>query len=374
MKKTAGKVNTPLSGILRSQRNGARLAVLAAFLLLIFIASFFLGRYDISIGQLLMLLVAQIEKLLTALVNLIGGIFGFGLEHLFSVPVSWTPVMETVVVNIRLPRILMACLVGCCLSAAGASYQGVFRNPMASPDILGASSGACCGAALAILLGGSSVMVTASAFCFSLATVLLAFLIGQRAPGKKIMNLILAGIMLSSLLNAGTSYIKLVADPTNQLPEITYWLMGSLSGAKLKDIGFIIFPMAAGLIPLLCIRWRINLLTLGEDEAKAMGVNTAAIRLVVIICSTLITAASISVCGLVGWVGLVIPHLCRRFVGNDYRWLLPASMLFGAAFLLIVDNVSRNLLAVEIPIGILTAFIGAPFFIYLMNKKEGAGL
>ena len=162
-----------------------------------------------------------------------------------------------------------------------------------------------------------------------------------------------------------------MADPGSKLPEITYWLMGSLSGTRGVDIRFALLPMALGLIPLMLIRWRLNLLTLGEEEARALGVNTALLRLIVVVCSTLITAAAVSVSGLIGWVGLVIPHLCRRYVGNDYRKLLPASMLFGAAFLLLVDNISRNLLAVEIPIGILTAFIGAPFFIYLMNQKGG---
>ena len=167
-----------------------------------------------------------------------------------------------------------------------------------------------------------------------------------------------------------TSYIKLVADPTNQLPAITYWLMGSLSGTRMKDVTFALLPVALGAVPLLLLRWRVNLLTLSEEEARSMGVNTTALRLVVILCATVLTAASVSVSGMIGWVGLVIPHLSRKLVGSDCRRLLPASMLLGAIFLLLVDNVSRNLLAVEIPIGILTAFIGAPFFIYLMTRKE----
>jgi iron complex transport system permease protein len=175
--------------------------------------------------------------------------------------------------------------------------------------------------------------------------------------------------MVSSLFSAGTSFIKLVADPNDQLPAITYWLMGSLSGTKKGDVLFVILPMAMGLIPLLLIRWRMNVLTLGDDEAKTMGVNANQIRLIVIICSTLITAASVSVSGMIGWVGLVIPHLSRKLVGNNYKHLIPASMLFGAIFLLLVDNVSRNLLTTEIPLGILTAFIGAPFFIYLITRK-----
>ena len=334
----------------RSTGGAARLWALAALLLAVFWGSFFLGRYGVSLtlGQFLGLMAEGLQRVLTALVNWAGKPFGFATERLFAVPVTWSSVMETIVLNIRMPRIIMACLVGCCLASAGACYQGVFQNPMAAPDLLGASTGACFGAALAILHGRSSAMITLYAFFFSLLTVLLVFVIGQRAPGQKTVNLILAGIMVSSLFSAGTSYIKLVADPGSKLPEITYWLMGSLSGTRGVDIRFAILPMALGLIPLLLIRWRLNLLTLGEEEA-----------------------ASVSVSGLIGWVGLVIPHLCRRYIGNDYRKLLPASMLFGATFLLLVDNISRNLLVVEIPIGILTAFIGAPFFIYLMRQKGG---
>ena len=177
--------------------------------------------------------------------------------------------------------------------------------------------------------------------------------------------------MVSSLFSAGTSFIKLVADPTNQLPAITYWLMGSLSGARMDDVSFAILPMAVGLVPLLLLRWRLNILTLGDDEARTMGVHANRLRLVVVLCSTLMTAASVSVSGMIGWVGLVIPHLSRKLVGSDHRYLVPATMLLGASFLLVVDNISRNLLATEIPIGILTAFIGAPFFLYLILRKEG---
>ena len=351
----------------RSTGGAARLWALAALLLAVFWGSFFLGRYGVSLtlGQFLGLMAEGLQRVLTALVNWAGKPFGFATERLFAVPVTWSSVMETIVLNIRMPRIIMACLVGCCLASAGACYQGVFQNPMAAPDLLGASTGACFGAALAILHGRSSAMITLYAFFFSLLTVLLVFVIGQRAPGQKTVNLILAGIMVSSLFSAGTSYIKLVADPGSKLPEITYWLMGSLSGTRGVDIRFAILPMALGLIP------RLNLLTLGEEEARALGINTALLRLIVVVCATLVTAASVSVSSLIGWVGLVIPHLCRRYIGNDYRKLLPASMLFGATFLLLVDNISRNLLAVEIPIGILTAFIGAPFFIYLMHQKGG---
>ena len=324
------------------------ITIMASALLALFLLSFVLGRYGVPLGEVVKIL----------------------LSRVFPVEQTWTDNMAIAVHNVRLPRILMACLVGCALSAAGASYQTVFQNPMAAPDILGASSGACFGAALAILLGQGSVMTTIFAFCFSLLTVVLVYLIGSRTRGSRVVSILLAGIMVGSLFSAGTSYIKLVADPANQLPQITYWLMGSLSGTRLKTVGFAAACMAVGLVPLLLLRWRMNLLTLSPDEARSMGVNTDRIRLAVILCATVLTAASVSVSGMIGWVGLVIPHLSRRIVGNDCRYLLPMSMVFGAGFLLLVDDLARCLTAVEIPIGILTAFVGAPFFVYLMVKGE----
>lgn len=354
-------MNTALSSTNNpSTRQRRRMLILLGVLLLaLLLASFSIGRYGVPLVQILRIFA-------NALLELIRKVF----PTLPTLTQTWTPEMQAVVLNIRLPRILIACLVGCCLAAAGVTYQGVFQNPMAAPDILGASSGAAFGAALAILLGGSARMIMLSAFFFSLLTVGLVFLIAERAPGMKVINLILAGIMVSSLFTAGTSYIKLVADPSNQLPQITYWLMGSLAGVKKTDLAFIIVPMLLGLIPLYLLRWQLNLLSLGDEEAHTLGVNTRALRLMLIICATLVTAASVSVSGMIGWVGLVIPHLGRRLVGSNYRYLMPASFLAGAGFLLLVDNVSRRLLAVEIPIGILTAFIGAPFFIYLLCRKE----
>lgn len=321
---------------------------MSALLVGLFLFSFVLGRYDVPIGQVARILLSQV----------------------FPLDQTWAANMQAAVINIRLPRIALACMVGCCLSLAGTAYQSVFQNPMAAPDILGASSGACFGAALAILLGLKHSGITLFAFVFSLATVALVYLIGSRTRGPRTVSILLAGVMVSSLFSAGTSYVKLVADPSDELPAITYWLMGSLSGAKLKDVGFAVLPMAIGCLPLLLLRWRINILTLGEEEAATLGVNTGLLRLVVILCATFLTASSVAVSGMIGWVGLVIPHLCRKMVGNDLRYLLPTSMVTGASFLLLVDNVSRNLLATEIPIGILTAFIGAPFFIYLMTRRR----
>ncbi len=322
------------------------LAVLAALMVL----SLCLGRYAVPLREVLRIL----------------------LSRFTPVEQTWEAGMSAAVLNIRPPRILLAALVGACLSIAGVSYQGIFRNAMAAPDFLGASSGAAFGAALAILLGLSSAGIAVCAFCFSLLTVALVFFVAQRAPGKRAANLILAGIMVSSLFSAGTSYIKLVADPSSKLPEITYWLMGSFSGKTWHDVRFALPFMLLGTVPLFLLRWRMNLLTMGDDEARAMGVDANRLRLLVVVCATLVTAASVSVSGVIGWVGLVIPHMARRLSGNDYRKLLPTTLLLGAIFLLAVDNLCRNLLAVEIPIGILTSFFGAPFFLALMLKKEAS--
>ena len=322
------------------------IVVLAAVLLALFLVSFVLGRYDVPLWQVVRILLSKVLPL----------------------EATWTANMAVAVLNVRLPRILLACLVGCALSTAGTAYQSVFRNPMAAPDILGASSGACFGAALAILTGQGAVMITVFAFLASLLSVALVYLVGNHTRGNRVVNLLLAGIMVGSLFSACTSYIKLVADPTNQLPQITYWLMGSLSGTRMGTVRFAAVCMAVGLVPLLLLRWRMNLLTLSPDEARAMGVHTDRLRLAVILSSTVLTAAAVSVSGMIGWVGLVIPHLSRRIVGSDCRRLMPMACLFGAAFLPLVDNMARCLTATEIPIGILTAFVGAPFFIYLMVR------
>ena len=330
------------------QKHRLTVLIMGIALILCVLGSFTLGRYPVPLRELL---------------GILGNKLGLPMEPF------WTPSMEAAVWNIRLPRVILSVLVGACLAAAGGAYQGVFQNPMASPDILGASAGAGFGAALAILLGASSMVITLGAFVSSLVTVALVFTVSRYARGDRVLGLVLAGIMISSLFQSGTSFLKLVADPNNQLPQITYWLMGSLSGAKWSDIGFVLLPMLAGLIPLLLLRWQLNVITMGDDEARALGVNPQKIRLWIAICATLVTASAVSVSGMIGWVGLVIPHMMRRLVGSDYRYLMPASMLGGGIFLLVVDNVSRNAAASGIPIGILTAFIGAPFFLWLITGK-----
>ena len=331
----------------RNRKASITLIALAALLVVLAVASFLVGRYPISPDKVV-------------------GILASGVAPIDQ---FWTDQEAIIFFNVRLPRVLLAMLVGCSLSAAGAAYQGTFQNPLVSPDILGASQGAAFGAAVAILLGFASFGISAMAFVFAIVTVLLVIVVAQAARGNQVLTVVLAGVMVSSLFSAGVSFTKLIADPSDQLPAITYWLMGSLTGAKPADVAMVVPFMAVGLVALFALKWRINILTMGDEEAATMGVNTKRLRLVIIIAATLITAASVAVTGMIGWVGLVIPHLSRMLIGSDYRKLMPASMLMGASFLLLVDDVSRLLTTAEIPIGILTAFIGAPFFLYLITRE-----
>ena len=331
----------------RNRKANAILLGLGMVLVVLAVSSFLVGRYPISPDKVL-------------------GILANGV---LPIDQFWTDQEALIFFNVRLPRVVLAMLVGCCLSAAGAAYQGTFQNPLVSPDILGASQGAAFGAAVAILLGFASFGVSALAFIMAIVTVMLVVAVAQAARGNQVLTVVLAGVMVSSLLSAGVSITKLIADPTDQLPAITYWLMGSLTGAKPTDVTLAAPPMIVGLVVLFVLRWRINILTMGDDEASTMGVNTKTLRLIIILAATLVTAASVAVTGMIGWVGLVIPHLSRMLIGSDYRKLMPASMLMGASFLLLVDDVSRLATTAEIPIGILTAFIGAPFFLYLITRE-----
>ena len=320
---------------------------LFGLLAVVILGSFVIGRYPVSLRE-------------------VGGIL---LSFFVDVTPFWADNTVTTLFAIRLPRILLALLIGCALSAAGCAYQGVFQNPMASPDILGVSSGAAFGASLAIIWGGSFRVITISAFLMSICTIGAVFFISKQAKGKQILNIILSGIMVSALMSAGISITKLFANPSRELPAIELWQMGSLSGSDISEIGFILIPLLLGLLPLILLRWQMNVLTLGEDEAKSMGVNVRQLRVIVILSATLITAASVSISGIIGWIGLIVPNLCRKLVGNDYRKLMPVSMLGGALFLLLIDNISRTLLVTEIPLSVLTAFVGAPFFLYLITRN-----
>lgn len=326
-----------------------RFIMLGLVFVLALLGSLLLGRYALSPGQLLHMLWTKVT----------GG------------AADWPLSDDKVVFAVRLPRVAAAALVGAALAVSGAAYQGMFRNPMVSPDILGASTGAGFGAAVAILLGAGYFGISAAAFCCGLLAVAAAWLVSRLSRTNQTVTLILAGMMISSLFSAGTSFVKLVADTQQQLPAITYWLMGSLSSIKDKDVLFLSIPVTLGMVPLLALRWRMNLLTLGEEEAQSMGVNTRRLRGTVIVCATLLTSASVAVSGMIGWVGLVIPHFCRMLFGYDYRRLIPAGALFGASFLLIVDDIARLVTTGELPLGILTAFVGAPLFVYLIVTGGG---
>ena len=272
--------------------------------------------------------------------------------------------------NIRLPRIVLAVLVGGGLAAAGCAFQSLFANPLATPDTLGVASGASFGAALAILMGFSMVGIQLTSLLAGGMAVLLTWLGGSK-KGSGLNTIVLSGIMMGSLFNALVSLVKYIADAEDQLPAITFWLMGGLNSAGWKNIALGAPAIVGSVLVLWLLRWRMNLLPLSEDEARASGVNMKTLRGITVLCATLITASSVSMCGQVGWVGLLIPHICRMKFGSNHLSLLPASVSLGAAFMVLVDTLARSAVSSEIPISILTAIIGAPFFVVLMRRSGG---
>ena len=288
----------------------------------------------------------------------------FGAD--FNVPQQ----ISTVVTSIRLPRVILAAFVGAGLSVSGCAFQSLFANPLATPDTLGAAGGASFGAALAILLGCNLFGIHICAFLFGLCAVAVTWISGAKL-GRGMSSVVLSGIMISSLFSALVSLVKFVANSETQLPAITYFLMGSLNGAGFKTLFPGIIIIAAGIFVLLIIRWRLNILVLSDEEAQSTGINLKTTRIITVICSTAVTAACIAMCGQVGWVGLIIPHICRMKFGSNHLKIVPASISLGAAFLIITDTVSRSVSVSEIPISVLTAIIGAPFFIFLLRKSKG---
>ena len=338
------------AGVIENRGAGWKIIILLFTLIFIFIFSFALGRYPVPPGQLLEVLASQI----------------------ITMEPTWNVTVETVIFQVRLPRILAAILVGAALSTAGAAYQGMFKNPLVSPDILGASAGAGFGAALGIYFSFSMVGIQLMAFVGGLLAVGLTYGISIRIRHDPMLALVLSGVMIGSLFTAAISCIKYIADPYDKLPAITFWLMGSLASITSRDVYMVLIPIILGGLLLYLLRWRLNVLAMGEEEAQVLGINTRAMKTIVIICCTLMTAASVSISGLIGWVGLVIPHLARMIVGPNYQVLLPASILLGGAYLLLVDDLARLIASMEIPLGILTALIGVPFFLYLLlNSKWG---
>jgi len=320
-------------------------------LLLLVLASLAIGKYSVSPSAILRILFA--------------GLAGDQPDV--------DPIQQTVIWNVRLPRVIAGLLIGAALAAAGATYQGLFRNPLVSPDILGVSAGASLGAVFAIFLKMPVPVIQLMSFCGGLLAVAAVYAVGSAVRGRDpVLTLVLAGIAIGAVVGAGISLIKILADPYDQLPAITYWLLGSLAAVTRADIGSILPVMLIGLLPLLALRWRMNVMTLGDEEAQTLGVDTRLTRLALVFGATLITAASVSIAGIVGWVGLVIPHVARLLVGPDFRRLLPAAIMLGGGYMLVVDTLARSIALTEIPLGILTAVVGAPFFLWLLaSGKRG---
>jgi len=315
---------------------------------IVFFLSLFLGRYPISPGE-------------------VGHVL---LSPFFNFDMQGYELQESVIVGIRMPRVLLAMLVGAGLSVSGAACQGIFKNPLVSPDLLGVSAGAGFGAVLGILLVGNGPLVTLSALFFGLISVVIVFAISKINNTTPILSLVLAGIIVSSIFAALIALVKYVADPYDKLPTIVYWLMGSFAKASYDDLMLVIIPISAGMIILLLLRWRINILSLGDDEASSLGEKPERMRWLIILSVTVIAASAVTVAGIIGWVGLVIPHICRMIMGVDHKLLLPATILIGASFLAAIDIIARTATPAEIPIGILTAIIGAPFFALLLNRMK----
>jgi len=276
---------------------------------------------------------------------------------------------EIVLMRVRLPRVAAAALVGAALAGAGTAYQTLFRNPLVSPDILGVPSGAGFGAVLGILLSLPVAGIQALAFLLGLGTVALVYLIAAALHGHdRTLVLVLSGVVVGALAGACISLVKILADPYDQLPAITFWLLGSLAGVKLADLAIVAPLVLLGLVPLILLRWRIGVLSLGDDEARALGVDVPQLRVLVIAAATLMTASVVAISGVIGWIGLMIPHIARMAVGPNFDRLLPVAMLLGASFMLLVDTLARSIARVETPLGILTAVLGAPFFLWLLAR------
>lgn len=313
--------------------------------IVLFFASFLMGRYPISPVDVVKTILSPIFPQLA---------------------VSST--VNTIVWQIRLPRILAAILVGASLSMAGTAFQGIFKNPLVSSDLLGVSNGAGFGAALAILLSGSSVVIQVFAFILGIISVSITYLISKAYKAGGILILVLSGVAISAFFNSLISGIKFIADPEDKLPEIVYWLMGSLASVTMNEIMMIIIPLFIGFVILYLLRWQMNILAMGDEEAQSLGLNPSRVRLIIIAACTLLTSAAVSISGIIGWIGMIIPHMARMIVGPDNKILIPASLSLGASFLLLVDNISRVAISIEIPIGILTAVIGVPIFLYLLKR------
>jgi iron complex transport system permease protein len=327
------------------------LAILIAALLL----AFTVGRYPVSLSELF------------------GVIAGKLTGHASNIP----PAVENVIWQVRGPRVIAASLVGAGLAVAGTAFQGLFRNPLVSPDILGASSGAALGAVFGIFVSLGVFAIQALAFFGGLLAVASVYAVGSAVRARDpVLVLVLAGVVIGALLGAGVGLIKYLADPYNQLPAMTFWLLGSLAATGPSDLIPLFVPVALGTLVLFILRWRMNVMSLPDEEARALGVPTSTLRIAIVAAATLVTSASVATAGIIGWVGLVVPHIARTLVGPDFGRLIPAAAIIGGGFLLLIDTLARTVAAVEIPLGILTALVGTPFFIWLLagvSKTWSAG-
>ncbi len=321
------------------------LGVLALGLLV----AFTVGRYPVTLAELIEVLVSRL------------------MGRAAAVP----PAVENVVLLVRGPRVVAAVLVGGALAVAGTAFQGLFRNPLVSPDILGASSGAALGAVLGIYFSLGVIGIEGLAFAGGLVAVAAVYVIGSLLHSRDpILVLVLTGVVVGALLGAGVGLVKYLADPYNQLPAMTFWLLGSLAATTVADLLPLTGPVAVGTIVLIALRWRLNVMSLPEDEARALGLATGPFRIAIVAAATLVTSASVATSGIIGWVGLVVPHLARALVGPDFPRLIPTAALLGGGYLLFIDTLARTAAPVEIPLGILTAIIGTPFFIWLLAGMQ----
>jgi iron complex transport system permease protein len=325
------------------------LIIALGVLVLGLVFAFTVGRYPVTLAELADVLWAR----------------GTGAQS------TAPPAVENVVLLVRGPRVLAAVLVGGALAVAGTAFQGLFRNPLVSPDILGASSGAALGAVLGIFFSLGVIGIESLAFAGGLAAVAAVYVIGSLLQSRDpILVLVLTGVVVGALLGAGVGLVKYLADPYNQLPAMTFWLLGSLAATTVADLLPLIGPVALGTVVLLALRWRLNVMSLPEDEARALGLATGPLRIAIVAAATLVTSASVATSGIIGWVGLVVPHLARALVGPDFPRLIPTAALLGGGYLLFIDTLARTAAPVEIPLGILTAVIGTPFFIWLLAGMQ----
>lgn len=333
------------------------------------------GVMDKGIKPLLLILVL----LISLVIALTSGKYSLTLNELYRLFASLfssqidvsDPRNETVFWQIRFPRTLAAIIIGGGLSIAGAAYQGMFRNPLVSPDILGVSAGAGVGAVIGIFFGQSLLYIQLAAFIGGLITVALVCFIAHLArQHDPILSLVLVGVAISAICGSAISLMKILADPYTQLPSITFWLLGGLSSITQEDLLSVLPLMIIGIIPLLLLRWRMNLLSLSDEEAKSLGVNVGLTRAIFIVCATLLTASAVSIAGIIGWIGLIVPHITRMIVGANFRYQLPASLAIGAIMLLITDTLARTIADIELPLGILTSAVGAPFFLAILLQTR----